>query len=363
MSRPVGRAIRAFTLVELLVVITIIGILVALLLPAVQAAREAARQAQSKNNLKQLALGCLQHEAQYKCYPTGGWSPLWTGDPNRAMGKRQPGGWIFCILPFIEQQSLADLALKLPLSSPGYLAAQAQRMQTVLSVTICPTRRRAILYPNVGYGTGDVWANATQDLTPVMGRTDYAANYGDNIGNAPYEVPVNWAWPSSLPVSSYAQFDSASYDWDVDPSISGIVFQRSQITAAEVTDGTSNTYLVGEKNINPDYYITGHDGGDNGDMFTGCDDDELRRRILSRRHATRRAGDLPAVDVPAADAGHPRRHGVKQLVRQRPCRLLPHRHVRRVGAPINYSINPEVHRRLCNRHDGLQIDPKSYNQK
>ena len=103
-----------FTLVELLVVITIIGVLIALLLPAVQAAREAARIAHCQNNLKQLALGCLSHESATRRFPTNGWGPHWTGDADMGNNWLQPGGWIYNILPYIEQQSLHDMGAGLP---------------------------------------------------------------------------------------------------------------------------------------------------------------------------------------------------------------------------------------------------------
>ena len=78
---------RGFTLVELLVVITIIGILIALLLPAVQAAREAARRAQCSNNLKQASLAMLQHEEQYKFFPSSGWGYVVGGRSRPRIGQ------------------------------------------------------------------------------------------------------------------------------------------------------------------------------------------------------------------------------------------------------------------------------------
>jgi prepilin-type N-terminal cleavage/methylation domain-containing protein len=100
-----------FTLVELLVVITIIGILIALLLPAVQAAREAARTLQCQNNLKEISLAALHHEQSHGWLPSGGWGFTWVGDPSSGFGRGQPGGFFYNVLPYLEQQALHDLQL------------------------------------------------------------------------------------------------------------------------------------------------------------------------------------------------------------------------------------------------------------
>ena len=70
-------------------------------LPAIQAAREAGRRAQCKNHLRQIAVACLNFESTHKAFPAGGWGFLWMGDPDRGVGRGQPGGWIFQVTSYL----------------------------------------------------------------------------------------------------------------------------------------------------------------------------------------------------------------------------------------------------------------------
>lgn len=126
----------AFTLVELLVVMGIIGILVGLLLPGVQAAREASRRTQCSNHLRQISLGFHSHQNQFKYLPSGGWRfdtpPTYVGS-NPVVGKEQRAGWAFQILPFIEATATwqAGVEKSIGLPTPIYFCPSRRSAQVV----------------------------------------------------------------------------------------------------------------------------------------------------------------------------------------------------------------------------------------
>jgi prepilin-type N-terminal cleavage/methylation domain-containing protein/prepilin-type processing-associated H-X9-DG protein len=266
---------RGFTLVELLVVIAIIGILVALLLPAVQAAREAARRNQCKNNLKQLALGCLLHVDTHKFLPSGGWNDHYTADPNRGYGGNQPGGWYYNILAYIEEQALRDLgkgqAFDGVTPSAGYKAASIQLHTTPVSSFLCPSRHSVKLYPwgwtggAVGVGTpgaGPPWINNL----PAVTKADYAANAGDSLVSAGDPFAPYSMWPPAGMTYSAIDGQAKWTDTSCTPTVSrsglttppycqsGVITYHSETKLSQITDGTTNTYLVGEKFLTPLMY-------------------------------------------------------------------------------------------------------------
>jgi len=224
-----GRSRFGFTLIELLVVIAIIGVLVALLLPAVQAARESGRRAQCINNLKQLGLASQEYHDTFNCFP-GGWycgaayidpksqslvldqfcagagSPYqnyhWSGIPGLFLKIEQVNLWNqtnFSLTPLDPQNSTSYRS-----SIPGL---------------VCPSNPRT--------GTA---GNATSGAvgTPSVGLSDYRGNMAAGM-----QLNANCA---TLDATNPA---CLNYD-------NGMMFQNSAVNIGDVTDGTTNTMLLGE---------------------------------------------------------------------------------------------------------------------
>ena len=162
---------RGMTLVELLMVIAIIGLLVAMLLPAVQSARETSRRLSCTNNLKQIALGMQSHVAANGAFPTNGWSWAWLGDPDRGTDWKQPGGWVFNVLPYVEQMPLYEN--QAGKTGVDKWAAAAQLMQTLVPTMQCPSRRAGKL--TKAGGSASAPRSFPGNSPPSMvAKTDYA---------------------------------------------------------------------------------------------------------------------------------------------------------------------------------------------
>ena len=241
----------AFTVIELLVVIAITGVLIGILLPAVQSAREASRRVVCQNHLKQIGLGFQMHHTTVGWLPTGGWGWSWTGDGDRGFDERQPGGWTYNLLPFIEQSDLHDIDRGFQGSSK--MSAAADRLEALVEVFSCPSRRS-------GERTLTPYQMNNADFRPMVAKSDYAVNCGDQPRNEIDGGPA----PGSITPPPTPTLET------------GISYRCSRISFKDILDGTSHTLCAGEKYLSVDRWGTGQDAADNENLFTGYNNDLFR---------------------------------------------------------------------------------------
>ncbi len=221
MSSPMKRS--GFTLVELLVVIAIIGILVGLLLPAVQAAREAARRMQCSNNTKQTALACHNYESTFKTFPAGGivtYAPGVTPTATNfcTIGQdRTQAPWTVLILPFLEENNLYQrFDFRLRFTGSSNIAGDVPNRD------LFALNMRKFQCPS------------DPNSTSTVNNSNYLGVQG---GGTP--VPAAGCAPCFTNAGQRVFFQN------------GIIFANSRIRIADVTDGTTNTFLIGESRYMP----------------------------------------------------------------------------------------------------------------
>jgi prepilin-type N-terminal cleavage/methylation domain-containing protein/prepilin-type processing-associated H-X9-DG protein len=203
---------KGFTLVELLVVIAIVGVLIGLLLPAVQKVREAANRIRCANNLRQIGMAALNYESAYQ------------GLPYRCQTSAPFRGWGVYLLPFIEQDGLARVyRMDLNFYDPGNQTA----IQSPIKIYTCPSAP--------GDRTVSIWDHSNTPTGTVGAAGDYFA---------PNSVDAFW-WPA------------AQYAFASDELACAAMTDDGSRPLRDITDGTSNTFLISELGGRPDLWIMG----------------------------------------------------------------------------------------------------------
>lgn len=256
------RCRRAFTLIELLVVIAIIGVLVGLLLPAVQKVREAANRMSCSNNLKQIGLAIHNYHDTAGAFPPSAIRDDWET-------------WAVFILPYVEQDSIYKMynlqrrwveqapypqVQPYPPSQTGPFVANDPCPHN-LKVFFCPSRRSA---SGLGFSVSDVGNPPSSSLGARPGGLgDYACNSGNSTTNNRGNGAL--AFTTATGITPTGQVITNNFD--TSPIGTLITSFRSVTSIATITDGTTNTLLVGEKHIRP-----GSRDGKNEDrsIFSGC---------------------------------------------------------------------------------------------
>lgn len=236
---------RAFTLVELLVVIAIIGILIGMLLPAVQQVREAARRTQCLNNMRQTALAALNYESAHMHFPTNGMlGGLGWGGQNRPNKGIENWSWVYQVLPFMEQNNLANRRADVGLGANSI--GQSVIGEAVSNLT-CPTRG-----PRYWQSTG-ASIPLRHFITDYVGFWVHPTHLRFVKMNPGYEDLPNQAPPGNYfgrqPGNNYktTRWIGLIAPGGARPNTSGPAEQWSEVGFGAVTDGSSNTLLFAEK--------------------------------------------------------------------------------------------------------------------